>query len=68
MVTDISYQLASLLPRDSRLRVLLVSILRLRVMVHELTEAVVAGAFQPPPGFQPPGQGRGFPPPGFGGR
>jgi hypothetical protein len=24
--------------------------------------------FQPPPGFQPPGQGRGYPPPGFGGR
>ncbi|KAJ6015584.1 hypothetical protein N7540_010175 [Penicillium herquei] len=26
------------------------------------------GSFQPPPGFQPPGQGRGYPPPGYGGR
>ncbi|KAJ5128695.1 hypothetical protein N7526_006861 [Penicillium atrosanguineum] len=29
---------------------------------------LTAGSFAPPPGFQPPGQGRGYPPPGFGGR
>lgn len=33
----------------------------------KIANAAAAG-FQPPPGFQPPGSGRGFPPPGFGGR
>lgn len=36
-------------------------------LMDKLT-SLPAGAFQPPPGFQPPGQGRGYPPPGFGGR
>ena len=38
------------------------------VVVSTYTNSYAAGGFQPPPGFQPPGQGRGYPPPGFGGR
>lgn len=68
-VTDGKFQLDSLLPPVSPLKVVPVSSRSIPLLLRlpKLTISV-AGSFQPPPGFQPPGQGRGFPPPGFGGR
>ncbi|KAJ5622215.1 Sm-like ribonucleoprotein [Penicillium herquei] len=45
---------------------LLVSVVLLLALLPRVV--LVTGSFQPPPGFQPPGQGRGYPPPGYGGR